>query len=77
MEHIFSKDSEERQMFADLYTLSQKFWIAENTDKYWDELFDEAEKFNDKYNNLQIAQSWIASFVQEKGREAERIGKKK
>ena len=77
MEHIFSKESEERQMFADLYTLSQKFWIAENTDKYWDELFDEAEKFNDKYNNLQIAQSWIASFVQEKGREAERIGKKK
>lgn len=77
MEHIFSKESEERQMFADLYTLSQKFWIAENTDKYWDELFNEAEKFNDKYNNLQIAQSWIASFVQEKGREAERIGKKK
>lgn len=77
MEHIFSKESEERQMFADLYTLSQKFWIAENTDKYWDELFDEAEKFNDKYNNLQIAQSWIASFVQEKGREAERIGKRK
>lgn len=62
MGYLFNK--KERQMFADYYGICQKYWtIPNDTKAYWDELFQEAEKFNEKYKDIPLAWYLISDFM--------------
>lgn len=52
MEKQFQKGTEEFMMFADFYNLCKRFWIPEDTDKYWEELVTETGKFSRKYDSV-------------------------
>lgn len=45
-----SKGTEEWQMFVDYWAFCQKYWGAERTDAYWDNLIAAADEFAKKYN---------------------------
>ena len=50
----FTKDSWQREMFSELYSLAQKWWTLPhdrlNDDAMWDELITEADDFCKKYS---------------------------
>lgn len=48
----FEKGSEEWKMFTDFWTLCQKFWIAENSDEYWQSFIDASNEFCEKYKGI-------------------------
>lgn len=50
----FQNDGWERQMFADFYHLSEKFWKTDPSDKYWSTLIDDMEKFAAKYREVSL-----------------------
>lgn len=45
----FEKNSKEWQMFTDFWSLCQKFWVAENSDEYWNNFICAANQFCDKH----------------------------
>lgn len=49
----FAKDSRERQMFAEFYTLNEKYWNCTEEqfrdDTFWDGLVEETMAFTQKY----------------------------
>ena len=62
MGFLFNK--KERKMFADYYDLCQSYYvIAEDKDKYWDELWLEAKKFNEKYKDIGLAWYMMSAFL--------------
>lgn len=48
----FKRGTEEFMMFADFYNLCKQFWYPEDTERYWEELMEEFEKFYRKYNSV-------------------------
>lgn len=65
MNFVFSKDSKEREIFVDLWSLCQKYWIAEDSARYWNDLLDDIDNLNNKHNN-ELLSSWLADFVSQK-----------
>ena len=61
----FGKDSEERQMFIDLWDFCQKYWIVEDNDEYWAELIKAADEFAEKHPNG-LGEMWLTIFMQVK-----------
>lgn len=56
--------TKERKMFADYYDLCQTYFvIGADKDKYWDELWLEAKKFNEKYKDIGLAWYIMSAFL--------------
>ena len=56
--------TKERKMFADYYDLCQTYFvIGADKDKYWDELWFEAKKFNEKYKDIGLAWYIMSAFL--------------
>lgn len=64
----FGKDSKERQFFVDLWEFCQKYWIAEDTELYWDSIRLDIEKFLKKHDG-DLSARWMADFLIEKEKE--------
>lgn len=57
-------DKRERAMFADYYKICQTYYvIGTELDKYWDELWLEAKKFNEKYKDIGLAWYMMSAFL--------------
>ena len=64
------KGSKEWQMFKGLYIISNKFWIPEDNDEYWEHLVDDARAFSDKYKqDVPVADYWMEGFLKVKEHE--------
>lgn len=48
-EKKFTKGSEEWLFFQDFYRLCQSIWIVENSDEYWDDVFQKTNELYKKY----------------------------
>lgn len=60
----FLFNEKERNMFADYYKLCQAHYvIGTDLDKYWDELWFEAKKFNEKYKDIGLAWYIMSAFL--------------
>ncbi|MCI1958611.1 MAG: hypothetical protein LKJ25_03185 [Clostridia bacterium] len=46
------KGSEEWEMFRDFWNLYQKYGLAENTDKYWEDVVKAVGVFTKKYKSV-------------------------
>lgn len=46
----FEKGSEEWQMFMDYWSLCQFLWIPEDTEEYWNDVYNGCRKFGEKYS---------------------------
>lgn len=51
MKKVFEKGGEEQKAFREVYELASNYYIPEDTDKYWDDYIDAADKVI-KENNL-------------------------
>ena len=51
MKKVFEKGGEEQKAFREVYELASNYFIPEDTDKYWDDFIDAADKVI-KENNL-------------------------
>lgn len=59
----FAKGSVEWYMFQDYWKLCQKFWIPENSDKYWDDVVKESREFLQKYEDITFSVNLIIALV--------------
>ena len=48
----FGKGTEEWMMFVEFWQMCKDFWIAENTDEYWNELIQKSNEFAEKYKDI-------------------------
>lgn len=44
--------TEEWMMFVDFWQMCQEFWIAEDTDEYWEALIKKSNEFAEKYKDI-------------------------
>ena len=49
-EQKFQKGSEEWMMFQEYYQIVQRFYLPEESDKYWEELHESVTTFEKKYS---------------------------
>lgn len=55
----FSKDTKEREMFVEFWEICQKYWIPEQSDKYWESVINATDALNEKYKDVHPAVSEI------------------
>lgn len=55
MKKAFDKDSRERQFFADLWDICQKYWIPDASKDYWNEVIKATDELNEKYRDIHPA----------------------
>lgn len=60
----FGKGSDEWQMFMDYWALCQAYWEPEDSDSFWEEMTEAADKFYKKYNT-DFARALALEFVNE------------
>ena len=63
MEKRFQKGSRESLMFRDFYELTQKFWVVERSDEYWNAFIDETIKFERAFADVPLARQMVVAFV--------------
>ena len=49
MKQVFEKQSKERAMFVDFWSMCQEYWIPEDSGEYWDKLIRATDLFMEKY----------------------------
>lgn len=69
MKKHFDKGSAEMNMFRDFYALSEQFWIAEDSESYWESLVITLNEFCKKYKSIPIASKLAITFSNAKERE--------
>ena len=71
-EQKFPKGSDEWFMFTTFWNLCQAYWIPENTEKYWQNVIDDCNKFYETFKDIgfskQLAMSLI-EFLEEKAKQ--------
>lgn len=60
----FEKGSREWYMFQDYWKLCQKFWIPEDNDNYWEEIFREIDDFYKKYKDIILTKGIALALVE-------------
>lgn len=70
----YEKDSPERMFMAELYSFTEKYFIPENTDSYWDHLVDDAIQLTDRYESVRFAPIMVMDFITYLEREAKSKG---
>ena len=69
----FNKGSEEWMMFTDYWNLCQKYWIAENTDEYWDGLVDCTNEFYEKYKNIDLSEDLAMALLNSQDKKSKKL----
>lgn len=59
----FEKGSEEWTMFQQYYILIQKYYIPDDTDKYWEDVIAEMGEFIKKYEKVPLARKIAMGFL--------------
>jgi hypothetical protein len=62
----FEKTSPEWMMFQDYWKLCQKYWIADGSDKYWEQLIRETNEFCEKYKNIRLSREIGTGLISSK-----------
>jgi hypothetical protein len=52
MQKNFTKESKEREMFGSFWDICQKYWLPEKSDRYWNALAREVDKFVEEYKDV-------------------------
>lgn len=60
---MFDKQGIERQMFADFYRISEKYWEVSKDDEYWANVIRDTDEFARKYKSIPLAESIIVALV--------------
>lgn len=48
----FEQGSEEWMMFTEYWSLCQQVWKTEDSDEYWQEVYDKCKSFGEKYKGV-------------------------
>ena len=59
----FNKGSEEWMMFNDFWNLCQKYWIAEDTDEYWESVISSTNGCCKKYDHILLSRRLALAFI--------------
>lgn len=61
----FEKGSEEWTMFTEYWSLCQSVWQTEDSDEYWQEVYDKCKAFGEKYKGVcgEFAQKLALSLL--------------
>ncbi len=68
----FGKGTEEWMMFVEFWKMCKDYWIAEDTDEYWNELIQKSNEFSEKYKDIipgELSTKLVIAFCEAKDKE--------